>query len=115
MTIVHIVLFQFNSTVDAAATDDIIKRMLALKDQCVRPDTGVLYIKSSIGGLNNSKEKYSDGLTHGFVVEFENVQDRNYYVNEDSYHKAFQAFTYGKIEKVRVIDFTPGEFREVHG
>ncbi|KDQ10471.1 hypothetical protein BOTBODRAFT_163760 [Botryobasidium botryosum FD-172 SS1] len=110
MTIVHIVLFQLKSTADATAADDITKYMLALRDQCVHPDTGVPYIKSTIGGLNNSKEPLSGGLTHAFVVEFENEQDRDYYVKEDPHHKAFKASINGKIEKVVVVDFTPGVF-----
>jgi len=82
--------------------------MLALKDQCVHPDTGKLYIKSSVGGRNNSKEPHQDGLTHGFVVEFENEEDRDYYVDKDPAHRAFVGSLDGKVEKVRVLDFVPG-------
>ncbi|KAK2787913.1 hypothetical protein FQN52_004378 [Onygenales sp. PD_12] len=51
-----------------------------------------------------------DGITHAFVVEFENVEDRDYYVNKDPAHLAFVGGLGDAIQKVQVIDFTNGVF-----
>jgi hypothetical protein len=44
------------------------------------------------------------------VVEFENEADREYYVRADPAHQAFVKSLDGMIEKVQVVDFTPGVF-----
>lgn len=52
------------------------------------------------------------GLTHGFVVEFENEEDRDYYLNKDPAHLDFVKWvtTSGIAEGITVIDFVPGVF-----
>lgn len=50
------------------------------------------------------------GLTHGFVVQFENTDDRNYYVEQDPSHKVFQRLVKPIVEKVTVLDYTNGAF-----
>ena len=42
------------------------------------------------------------------MVEFENAQDRDYYVNEDPVHRAFAQSANEVAEKVQVVDFTDG-------
>jgi Stress responsive A/B Barrel Domain. len=49
-------------------------------------------------------------LTHAFVVQFENHNDRDYYVQHDPVHKAFKKEIEPIIEKVTVLDFINGEF-----
>ena len=84
--------------------------MLALKTNCIHPDTGKPYIKASSGGVNNSIEGLADGFTHAFVVEFESVEDRDYYVKKDPAHAAFLKSLGGVLVKPLVIDFTAGAF-----
>lgn len=48
--------------------------------------------------------------THGFVVEFENDKDRDYYVNEDPAHMKFVEFAGKMLNSVKVLDFEPGRF-----
>lgn len=43
-------------------------------------------------------------------MEFENVEDRNYYVQKDPAHLAFVEGLNGIIEKAQVVDFTNGVF-----
>lgn len=50
------------------------------------------------------------GITHAFVVEFANKEDRDYYVQKDPAHQAFIKSLDGIVEKVQVIDFTAGVF-----
>lgn len=51
-----------------------------------------------------------NGITHVFLVEFENEDDREYYVRSDPAHQAFVKSLDGVIEKAQVVDFTPGVF-----
>ncbi|GJN71327.1 hypothetical protein PLICBS_005390 [Purpureocillium lilacinum] len=84
--------------------------MLRLKDKCLHPTSSRPYIRSSVGGLDSSIEQRQDGITHAFVVEFDSVEDRDYYVQRDPMHKAFVESMLPKLEKAQIIDFSPGVF-----
>ena len=47
-----------------------------------------------------------DGLQYGFVVEFENLEDRDYYTSEDKAHEAFKAAWLHLLEKAVVLDYS---------
>jgi hypothetical protein len=49
-------------------------------------------------------------LTHGFVVEFENASDRDYYVQKDPAHQTFVKSLGDQVVDVRVVDYEPGVF-----
>ncbi|KAF9871237.1 stress responsive A/B Barrel domain-containing protein [Colletotrichum karsti] len=110
MTIIHVVQFQFKALVPAEEVKTICNAMLGLKDNCIHPTSNKTYIKSMVGGLDNSPEGIQDGITHVFVAEFENAEDRDYYVQKDPAHLAFVAEAGKVIQKARVVDFTPGVF-----
>lgn len=95
---------------DTTDMGQICDSMLALKDNCIHPTSSKPYIKSAVGGVDNSPEGMSDGITHVFVVEFESAEDRDYYVHKDPAHQAFIAEVGKVILKARVVDFTPGVF-----
>ena len=104
--------------------------MLALKEQCLHPETGSRYIKSCVGGSDNSVQglqvktsKQSEhepwttahrgkqnGMTHIFVVEFDSVADRNYYAQEDPVHMDFVKWSETVTSQVQAVDFTNGQF-----
>ena len=48
------------------------------------------------------------GFSHAFVMEFESVEDRDYYVKEDPVHLAFVKSLDGIVQNVRVRDSEPG-------
>lgn len=50
------------------------------------------------------------GFTHGFVCEFANAEDRDYYISKDPAHLEFVASLEGVIKGVRVVDYEPGKF-----
>jgi len=113
MTVVHIVLFEFLETASAATINDTCQRMLDLKNQCVDPSSGRKYIRDSVGGKDCSIERKQDGLTHAFVVYFDSIADRDYYVRDDPAHRAFVETLEGVTKKPReavVMDFEPGKF-----
>jgi hypothetical protein len=45
------------------------------------------------------------------VVEFENEEDREYYVNKDPAHLGFVKSLGGVVSKAQVVDFVPGVFQ----
>ena len=53
---------------------------------------------------------FKGGLSHGFVVEFESAEDRDYYVKRDPAHQEFIAFVGPLVQQVKVVDFEPGKF-----
>ncbi|KAJ5292098.1 hypothetical protein N7478_001349 [Penicillium angulare] len=110
MSVLHIVQFQFKSSVSEATIQDTCNRMLSLKDSCIHPDTKAPYIVSSKGGRECSIEGMQDGITHVFVVEFESTAHRDYYAKEDAGHLAFGASLGPLLDKAQVVDFEPGKF-----
>ncbi|CBX93092.1 similar to stress responsive alpha-beta barrel domain-containing protein [Plenodomus lingam JN3] len=110
MSITHIVLFEWKSTASSEQVEEACKRMLALGEKCIHPTSQKPYIKAFTGGKNNSPEGRSDGLTHGFVVEFESAEDRDYYTHRDPAHQAFVQFVGPLVQGVKVLDYTPGVF-----
>ncbi|PLB34914.1 Dabb family protein [Aspergillus candidus] len=110
MSITHIVLFQFKVDAPPAAVKDACSRMLALKDNCVHPASQRPYIKSAVGGADNSPEGIQGGITHAFVMEFATAEDREYYVSSDPTHQEFVKSLGGIIEKAQVVDFANGVY-----
>jgi hypothetical protein len=47
-------------------------------------------------------------MTHIFVVELESEEDRKYYLEKDPAHLAFVGSIGNVVEKVQVVDFSPG-------
>ena len=43
-------------------------------------------------------------------MEFENEQDRNFYVRQDEAHLAVVASLSGLVDGSQVLDYTPGKF-----
>ncbi|KAF1943133.1 hypothetical protein EJ02DRAFT_343894 [Clathrospora elynae] len=109
MTIIHIVLFEWKSTASPEQVEEACKRMLALQDQCIHPTSQNPYIRSFSGGKNNSPEGHAGDLTHGFVVEFESAEDRDYYVYKDPAHQEFVKFAGEVANSVKVLDYEPGK------
>ncbi|KAK3380994.1 hypothetical protein B0H63DRAFT_560785 [Podospora didyma] len=110
MAIIHTVLFQVKADTKAEDVKAACDGFLALKDKCVHPTTQSPYIKSVTGGKDNSPEGFQNGITHGFVVEFSSAEDRDYYVSTDPAHRAFVQSIGGLVEKLIVVDYTPGVY-----
>jgi hypothetical protein len=50
------------------------------------------------------------GLTHGFVVEFNSLADRDYYVAKDPAHAKAGAVLFENSEDITVLDYEVGVF-----
>ncbi|PSN63533.1 dabb-domain-containing protein [Corynespora cassiicola Philippines] len=109
MAIVHIVLFEWKPTVTQEQVEQACNRMLAFRETCLHPTTKKPYLKSCSGGRNNSPEGHAGGYTHGFVVEFEAEEDRDYYLTKDPEHLGFVKSAGELIQNVKVLDFEPGK------
>ncbi|KAL6710815.1 hypothetical protein ACN47E_007872 [Coniothyrium glycines] len=109
MTIIHVVLFEWKSTASQEQIHDACNRMLALGEQCIHPTSKQPYIRSFTGGKNNSPEGHAGSSSHGFVVEFENAEDRDYYVYRDPAHQEFVKFVGNVVAGVKVVDYEPGK------
>lgn len=59
---------------------------------------------------NQTNFVFQGGFTHIFVEEFETEEDRDYYTLKDPAHLAFANSLGAVVEKVQVVDFTPGVF-----
>ncbi|MCJ1461950.1 hypothetical protein MMC07_000550 [Pseudocyphellaria aurata] len=81
-----------------------------MKDACIHPATNKPYIKSAIGGRDNSPSGYQRGMTHAFVMEFENEADQHYYLTQDSSHTGLVQYIRDAVEGVQLIDFIPGRW-----
>ena len=51
-----------------------------------------------------------NGFTHAFVLEFENEEDRDFYVREDEVHLAFVASMKDFVDGAQILDYTPGKY-----
>lgn len=59
---------------------------------------------------SSNGQNLKGGITHAFIMEFENAKDRDYYVHQDPAHLAFLKSLDGLVEKVQAVDFTDGVF-----
>ncbi|KAL2004801.1 hypothetical protein VTN00DRAFT_3074 [Thermoascus crustaceus] len=110
MPIVHIVLFKFKPDVAQSAVESTCQQFLSLKDQCLHPESKKPYLRSLVGGRDNSPEGLANGITHAFVSEFESEEDRQYYLKEDPAHLAFVKSLRAVLDQAQVVDFLPGLF-----
>ena len=106
----HVVLFRFADGVDEEARAESERRFLALADS---ERDGRRYIRSIASGPQLSGEGSGHGFDLGFVVEFESLGDRNFYVGApivddpafaDPAHTGFKAFVGPLLADVLVFD-----------
>jgi len=108
--LIHVVHFQFFETATQEEIKAVCDRFLALKEQCVHPTSQQSYVQSAIGGKDNSPEGLQGVFSHTYILEFNNEEDRNYYIKHDPAHMAFGHSLTGLVQKVMVMDFLPGVF-----
>ncbi|KAL1999291.1 hypothetical protein VTN02DRAFT_4732 [Thermoascus thermophilus] len=110
MPIVHVVLLRFKPDVAPSVVEATCQQFLSLQERCVRPATQTPYLRSLVGGRENSPEGLANGFTHVFVSEFESEDDRRFYLEEDPAHRALATSLGGVVEQVQAVDFVPGVF-----
>ena len=94
----HIVLFKFKPETTAEKVKEIVAAFEALPSQ-------IKEIKGFKWGTNNSPENLNKGLTHAFILTFDNEKDRDAYLPHPA-HKAFGGIVGAWLADVTVVDFT---------
>ncbi|ADB40747.1 Dabb family protein [Spirosoma linguale] len=94
----HIVLFKFKPETTPAKVKEIVAAFEALPSQ-------IKEIKGFKWGTNNSPENLNKGLTHAFILTFDNEKDRDAYLPHPA-HKAFGGIVGAWLADVTVVDFT---------
>lgn len=97
----HAVFFKFKDD----ASPEAVK---AVEDAFAALPSKIDAIKAFEWGKNNSPERHSHGFTHCFMVTFADAADREAYLPHPD-HQAFVEVLKPVLDKVRVLDFTPGE------
>lgn len=94
----HIVLFKFKPEATSEKVNEIVAAFEALPSQ-------IKEIKGFKWGTNNSPEKLNKGLTHAFILTFDNEKDRDAYLPHPA-HKKFGTIVGPWLAEVTVVDFT---------
>lgn len=110
-------------------------RFYSLKKVCLHPTSNTPYIISLKGGKDISPEEHQvrndtssrlvfrhdvtgktdpnyckNGPTHGFVLEFASVVEKEYYVSEDPMHLDFIKSIKAIVMTATIMDFTDREY-----
>ncbi|MGR3810817.1 Dabb family protein [Jiulongibacter sp. NS-SX5] len=93
----HVVMFKFKDE----STEDDIQRVV---DAFVNLPNEIPEIKDFEWGVNNSPEGLNQGLTHCFLLSFENEEGRDAYLPHPA-HKAFGEVLGPHLDKVTVLDY----------
>ncbi|CAI9636628.1 unnamed protein product [Alternaria burnsii] len=106
--ITHIVLFKYRQDISWSDLESHFKSFMSLQHKSRNAHTGKPLIQSLKAGKNRSWEPFSKGMTHGFVLEFANQADLDYYLTTEPVHKAFSQAAKPLIEDSLVIDIKDG-------
>ena len=93
----HVVLFQFKEGTSPSDIAEVSRRFAQLPND-------IAGVRGFQWGTNNSPEGLNDGLTHAYVLTFENQAALDAYGPHER-HQAFVEFALPKVEKVFVNDF----------
>ncbi|KAI3324546.1 hypothetical protein HD806DRAFT_492920 [Xylariaceae sp. AK1471] len=108
MSIFHIVLFKFKDDLSKEVVEKASEGMVTLEAKLLHPETKKPYVRNRIGGINNSPEGRARGFTHGYICEFDNEEDRTYYLEADPAHIEWVQYVKPFIADALVVDFVNG-------
>ncbi|WP_229311186.1 Dabb family protein [Larkinella soli] len=94
----HIVLFKFKPEAGPEKVKEIVAAFEALPSK-------IKEIKGFEWGTNHSPENLNKGLTHAFILTFDNEKDRDTYLPHPA-HKEFGKIVGAWLADVTVVDFT---------
>jgi len=93
----HVVLFKFKPEATPEKVAEIVAAFEALPSK-------IKEIKGFQWGTNNSPEKLNKGLTHAFILTFDNEKDRDAYLPHPA-HKDYGKIVGPWLADVTVVDF----------
>jgi len=94
----HVVMFKFTDSATAAIVQDIENTFKALPSK-------IPSIKGFEWGINNSPEGFNEGLTHCFVVSFDDEKGRQAYWDNPAHNDFVNNHLKPYMAKVLVIDY----------
>ena len=94
----HVVMFKFTSSATPAIVKDIENTFKALPLK-------IPSVKGFEWGTNNSPEGFNEGLTHCFVVSFDDEKGRQAYWDNPAHNDFVNNHLKPYMEKVLVIDY----------
>ncbi len=94
----HVVMFKFADSATAAIVRDIENTFKALPSK-------IPSIKGFEWGINNSPEGFNEGLTHCFVVSFDDEKGRQAYWDNSAHNDFVNNHLKPYMAKVMVIDY----------
>ncbi len=94
----HVVMLRFTSSATPAIVQDIENSFKALPLK-------IPSIKGFEWGINNSPENFNEGLTHCFVVSFDDEKGRQAYWDNPAHNEFVNNHLKPYMEKVVVIDY----------
>ena len=94
----HVVMFKFTSSATPAIAKDIENTFKALPLK-------IPSVKGFEWGTNNSPEGFNEGLTHCFVVSFDDEKGRQAYWDNPAHNDFVNNHLKPYMEKVLVVDY----------
>ncbi|KAI1166045.1 hypothetical protein F5B18DRAFT_649132 [Nemania serpens] len=110
MAIYHMLMIKFKDEIPPEVVKEACNEIIELPTKCLHPTTKAHYVKSLGGGKDHSIEGWQNGFTHCFLSRFETEEDRKYYVEGDPAHLGIVDTLVPRLEKIQVLDFTPGAY-----
>ena len=93
----HIALLQFKAETSASQIEECFKVIRGLKEN-------ISQVQDYQGGVYSSPEGLNQGFTHGFIMTFASVQDRDAYLVHPVHEQA-KAAVLPHVANVIVFDF----------
>jgi len=93
----HVVLVKFKEDADKKAVKSALKKVVTMPKS-------IDLIKGLEWGVNNSPEGLTQGLTHGFIMSFDNAKDRDAYLPHPAHQKVVKVIL-PLIDDLLVIDY----------
>ncbi|KAK5995496.1 hypothetical protein PT974_03904 [Cladobotryum mycophilum] len=135
MTLIcQVVLFSFKPDVSEEDLAELWSKMASLREDCLKPNETKPYIRSMRFGIDHAKFKLDvrqtlppkpkatwnavarltliksiqETITHALITEFENEEDRRYFMDHDPAHLSISALGKKVFSQLHVLAYVPG-------
>ncbi|CAG9936526.1 unnamed protein product [Clonostachys rosea f. rosea IK726] len=108
--VTHVAIFKIKPSTRAADIHKLANGMMELKEKCIHPIWEKPYIRSIHGGANHAVET-KFGITHSFIIEFDAVEHRDYYLLTDPAYQKFRENVRDYLDDdIISVDFQHGKY-----
>ncbi|OJJ65291.1 hypothetical protein ASPSYDRAFT_194379 [Aspergillus sydowii CBS 593.65] len=110
MPFLHVVLFTFKPEISPTTQREVCNEFLCLPQKC-KDSSHNSYIRSIRGGVECGAGSSSD-YTYVFIVEFNSMQEREYYKTADPVHLDFASRIMPMVASFRMSIFEECNFQD---